>query len=257
MLRPIQALKDSISEWVPGITVAPYTEKVALIIEPREHPNLVPVIMQMATLHPTWLIYLYHGTDNLQFILQDPDLVNLINTGRMVLFPLNVDNLNSNMYNAILISTRFWDTVNAQYALVFQTDVWICEDPDTSLDDFLKYDYVGSPRSFLFPGLYNFMNGGFSLRNVDAMKRVIDKCHFPDVFGWVGEDVFFSRPCKAAGVSIPTLKKAGEFGVQQGSFYKHSVPVGVHKPYFQYGVSNLDELDSQCPGVSDMVARNT
>lgn len=253
-MTPIKSLKPFVVDWIPAITVAPYTEKVGLIVEPRAHPNLAPVITQMASLYPEWLIYLYHGTANLDFILADADLTYLMSEGRLVLFPMNVSNLDSNMYNAIFISTLFWDTVNAQYALVFQTDVWLCDAPNTPLDEFLKHDYVGSPRTFLFPKLFNFMNGGFSLRNVDAMKRVIDKCNFPDVFGYVGEDVFFSKPCKAAGVTVPTLAEASEFGAQQGGFFTQT-PIGVHKPYFKFGI-DLDKLEGQCSGVLAMTERN-
>jgi hypothetical protein len=256
-LAPIKKLASQVPDWVPAISVAPYADKVALIVEPRAHPNLAPVILQMAHLYPEWLVYLYHGTDNLAFILADPDLTYLRDAGRLVLFPLNVANLNSDMYNAIFISRLFWDTVNAAHALVFQTDVWLCDSPATPLDEFLGYDYVGSPRSFPFmPKLYNFMNGGFSLRNVAAMKRVVEHCRFPDVFGYVGEDVFFSKPCKAAGLTMPTLEKAAEFGVQQGSFYRERVPVGAHKPYFAYGVPDLEELETHCKGVLGMAQRN-
>lgn len=254
-MSPIKKLLKEVPTWVPAMHVAPFTTRVAVIVEPRQHVHLAPVIVRLNSVYPDWLIYLYHGTGNEEFIRTHPDLSRLIDTGRLVLFPLAVANLTSRMYNAMFISREFWETVNAEYALVFQTDVWICGEPSVDLEEFLKYDYVGSPRNLpMLPKLFSFMNGGFSLRNVAAMKRVIDHCPFPDPFGVLGEDVYFSRPCKAAGLRIPSLETATAFSVEQRHFDRPDVvPVGTHKPWvskFGLDEEGLENLMDRC-GRSD------
>lgn len=255
-MSPIKSLLNNVAKWIPAVHVAPYTSKVALIVEPRQHVHLAPVIQQMHAVYPEWLIYLYHGTANETFVRTHADLTPLIENGSLVLFPMQVENLTSRMYNAIFISPQFWETVNAEFALVFQTDVWICQQPTVDLDEFLKYDFVGSPRNLpMLPKLFSFQNGGFSLRNVDAMKRVIQHCPFPDPFGVLGEDIYFSRPCKDAGLNIPSLKTASQFGVQQRHFDNPNLtPVGMHKPWeYKFGLREdaMNDLFERCGDVPD------
>lgn len=135
----------------PRISVAPYRDFVALIIEPREHPNLEDSVRRMAELYPEMLIYVYHGTENESFVRKA--LWDLVESGQVVLFPLGESNLNADMYNSMFKERDFWETVNARHALVFQTDVHMCANPSVELGEFLKYDYVGAP-------FRNFMNGG-------------------------------------------------------------------------------------------------
>ena len=119
---------------------------------------------------------------------------------RLAFLELDVDNLSGLQYNAMFTTREFWELVNATHALVFQTDAWMCEDSTLPLDAFLEYDYVGAPavNHFLKIKKAGFQNGGFSLRNVDAMKRTIDMCGH--VRRKDGEDVFFSTPA-----ALPTV----------------------------------------------------
>jgi hypothetical protein len=195
----------------------------------------------MAELYPELLIYMYHGTENQSFARKS--LSHLIDSGQVVLFPLDESNLNADMYNSMFKERDFWETVNARHALVFQTDVHMCSDPTVDLAEFLKYDYVGAPFFNSMNGL-NFMNGGLSLRNVDAMKRAVGRK------GHHAEDVFFSH---SKGLKHPTPEMASAFAVQTGKV--EGTPVGVHKPWHNVSSVNPD-LERVCPGVSGMVSRN-
>jgi hypothetical protein len=240
------AMRDILDE----MTVAPFHEKVALIVEPRAHINLVPVITQMANLHPDWFIYLYHGNLNQSYVTTHPELTRLRNDGKLALFHLHIDDINPLTYNALFTTQAFWNTVNAHYALVFQTDAWMCDQADFDLDDFLQYDYVGSPvRQFIV----KFLNGGVSLRNVEAMKDMIQTC--PDSFFTKGEDVFFSRPCRAIKkrYNVAPRKVAANFSLQQNAFYRSDrTPIAVHKPAVSN--KNMLNLEKTCPGVMQMDA---
>jgi len=220
----------------PAISIAPYRDIVALIVEPRQHPNLKHAVTRMAELYPDMLIYVYHGTNNQTFAREV--LYSLIQAGQVVLFPLEESNLNAAVYNSMFKTREFWETVNAGHALVFQTDVHMCTTPSRDLHTFLKYDYVGAP-------FRDFMNGGLSLRNVQAMKRVVGKK------GHHAEDVFFSR---VTGLHRPPHDVAALFAVQTGNI--SGTPIGVHKPWHRVKQFN-PELEVICPGVQDMAARNS
>lgn len=241
---------------LPDVGV-PYHEKVALIVEPRSHVNLVPVVVQMSEVYPDWFIYLFHGTDNADFVHTDPSLVGLQEQGRLVLLELGVDNLTADMYNALFTTRAFWEAVNATHALVFQTDAWLCgHDHDHDVDDFLEYDYVGAPARNTHPFLkikspIMFQNGGFSLRNVEAMKRTIDACH-SSVFKR-GEDVFFSRPCKGASNKVAPFPVAQTFVTHQKEFdVGGESPVAMHTPWNFFDDFDFSTLEPRCEGITQI-----
>lgn len=237
---PYAKYKKLVPLWLPHVSF-PYHEKVALIVEPREHINLMPVVTQMNAMYPDWFIYLFHGKSNTTFVHSQPELVSLEQQGRLVFIELQLDNLKAAEYNALFTTRAFWEGVNAKHALVFQTDSWLCAGNTTPLDSFLEYDYVGAPVEFK---VGRFQNGGFSLRNVEAMKRTIDRCAIKK-----GEDVFFSRPCKKARSVVAPPKVAQNFAGQQKRFDNPNItPVGLHVPWKFY--NNMEPLESKCPGIT-------
>jgi hypothetical protein len=181
-----------------------------------------------------------------------PKLVELERKGRLVFLELNVDNLTPQQYNAMFTTREFWEGVNATHALVFQTDAWLCEDAPVSPDDFLEYDYVGAPAVNRWGKLKispSFQNGGFSLRNVDAMKRTIDACGFTPRKR--GEDVFFSVPCKKANSHVAPNSVAQHFvGHQQELDGKDITPLALHAPWKFY--SDMGSLEMKCSGITNI-----
>jgi hypothetical protein len=106
--------------------------------------------------------------------------------------------------------------------------------------------------------IVKFLNGGVSLRNVEAMKDMIQTC--PDSFFTKGEDVFFSRPCRAIKkrYNVAPQKSAANFSLQQNAFYKSDrTPIAVHKPWVKFSAvsnKNMLNLEKTCPGVMQMAA---
>ena len=136
----------------------------------------------------------------------------------------------------------------------------MCDQADVTPDNFLQYDYVGSPHSVF--GV-KFLNGGVSLRNVEAMKDMIQTCTYnPDssITSGNGEDVFFSRPCRGIKKRyvVAPQKAASAFSLQQNSFYRaEKTPVAIHKPWVKHiAISNKNMLvlEKTCPGVMQMAA---
>lgn len=98
---------------------------------------------------------------------------------------LDVDNLTAKEHNDLWKSIKFWGNfVDYEYILTIQTDGCLCKNSDFKLQDFTKYDYVGGYSAYKWwwketQGLHDYndyqcFNGGFSLRKVKSMIRVME-----------------------------------------------------------------------------------
>ena len=82
---------------------------VAVIVEPREHALLEPVVLNMLQhLSLQWRVQIFHGTANAAFVARAPGLQHGFESGRIVRADLGVENLNLGMYNALLTNASFW-----------------------------------------------------------------------------------------------------------------------------------------------------
>ena len=89
----------------------PACEHVAVLIEPREHVLLEPVVLNVLQHLPShWCVQIFHGTDNAAFIRRAPSLRQYFAGGRIVLNSLGVKNLHVGLYNALLTNSSFWRT---------------------------------------------------------------------------------------------------------------------------------------------------
>lgn len=80
------------------------------------------------------------------------------------------------------IIKEMYQYINTDYVLVTQHDSWVI-DADAWTDEFLKYDYIGSP--WLYVDGRNVGNGGFSLRSralmtIVATDEIISVTHHED-----------------------------------------------------------------------------
>jgi hypothetical protein len=83
---------------------------------------------------------------------------------------LNYGNIDINIYNQILTSTKFWKLFNGTKILLCQEDSIIF---NYNYKDFLNYDYIGAPwEQTGIENKYNIGNGGFSLRNRELMIEI-------------------------------------------------------------------------------------
>ena len=188
-------------------------EHVAVIVEPREHALLVPVVLNfLRHLPATWRIQIWHGTLNVRSVASAPALQEHISSGRIVLSDLGVENLHLGMYNALLTNSSFWRACLAEKVLLFQTDTAICEHSGRRIDDFLHLDFVGAPWPefswWLDASIVKTSdsarpahpeavrlplpvgNGGFALRSRSVMLSVLARHQWDGV---IMEDVWFSH----------------------------------------------------------------
>ena len=175
--------------------------KAIVIVEPRKHKNLEYVLKNFDEgMDSTWDLYVFHGKSAAEFAQAAS---REITKRRVYLLPLHTDNLTADEYNVLFKDASFWDRVNAETILVFQTDVVLCSKSLHTINQFTKYDYIGCSVddknigfggwrwSSSHPDDYFYGSGGMSLRKKSfMMKCIADHLNIPKNYP---EDVFYSN----------------------------------------------------------------
>lgn len=205
------------------------TEKHCVIVEPRCHPLLIPVLRNFMSLLQAkrWGLIVFHGTKNEGFLKE-----NLIGWAGHRLINLDLENLTIEQYNRLLKSETFWSMLQrygCRHALIFQTDTLLLRD---GLDDFLEFDYIGAPWKSRWFGL-DIGNGGLSLRRVEVMLEIVRTRPSEVVIQnqkilLFNEDGYFGFWCLFEGRKLPSVEQAKSFSVET---LWHPDPVGMHQPH--------------------------
>jgi len=206
-------------------------EKSCVIIEPREHPLLIPVIKNFMYLlqNKGWSLIILHGIQNESFVKTA-----LQNWKNVHYVKLQIHNLRLCDYNNFCTKPILWETLQklgCKHSLLFQTDVLLLKD---NVDEFLQYDFIGAPWCIEMHGINGGYNGGFSLRNVNTMLQIC-KTKQPIYYSYkipepVNEDVFFAYHMTAdvSNYCLPTRETAMQFSME--TVYSED-PIGLHKPH--------------------------
>ena len=142
------------------------------------------------------------------------------------------------------------DKVNTNWALFIQYDGFPTN-PEFWTDEFLKYDYIGSPYSI--DGVPLVGNGGFSLRS----KKLLDlstqlKQSFETIYDWL-EDQLISvkfRPwLESQGIKYPSVELAGQFsktdpqgpGATFGFHGQNLIPCYTDKEFTKEWLNAIDD----------------
>ena len=205
------------------------TKKHCVIVEPRCHERLIPVIKNFMFLLQSkgWGLIIYHSGENEEFVKKG------LEGWPNVLYHKVVErNMMVHQYNDLLCSPQFWNDmvhIGSHHVLMFQVDTVLLKD---TIDDFLQYDYVGAPWSVRWLGL-DIGNGGLSLRNVWKCRLIAGQC--PRVVKTIygdrhlgNEDVYFAWYMHHQGASLPTVETAKEFSIET---IFHPDPCGMHQPH--------------------------
>lgn len=150
-------------------------DKVAVIIEDRPKPNLVPLVLHFSTvLGPTWPIIIYTSAENTAHFSTSQVLIRLINTGIVQIrrLPSTILFDKSDAVSSFLTQSWLWEELEpAKHVLLFQTDSVLCSKAARSVEDFFDYDFVGAPiaTNLWADGGYN---GGLSLRKRESFLRI-------------------------------------------------------------------------------------
>ena len=233
-----------------------------LIPETRPLVTLPVVALQAHTHFPELRIQIMYGSDNKEYVHTQKTLAELLERGILLLTPMPGDAYNASRlpedhkrvaYSKALTSPEFWELTTTPKVLLAQTDSWICNGAREHLQDFLQYDYVGAP----WPDFKTFCpkkpvgNGGFSLRDREAMLRITRSSHS----NWHPEDAYFCSHLQDSE-KLPSKEQAMHFAREQFSPEERKQISGATMP--SVGVHNLwvsaelvrQVFEGQCPGVS-------
>jgi len=139
----------------------------------------------------------------------------------------------------LLLNKSFYDFIDTETFLIFQTDSLIIKENKHLINDFLEYQYVGAPWRNGKVG-----NGGLSLRKKSKMIEIIDKVNVDNQ----NEDLFFSQQDQV-DMYIPNFYKAKKFSVE--TVFSES-PFGVHNCYNYLDKDKLNFLISKYPDINEL-----
>lgn len=216
----------------------------AVIVEPRKHCALSFVVREfrkVLTPKEAWPIFVYHGTENKEWVSKMIE-----NVPNCFLRPMPCKNLSTRAYSHLLTSFSFWDKLKPyEKILIFQTDSLVFDEKTTTngggIMPFLDYDYIGAPWKGSTDGCGN---GGLSLRSRIAMIDAICDHNKKEQQQQIQrrrpgapknricprhpEDVFFATYFRQANnrYTIPSRATGKTFSVEH-VFYLY--PFGIHK----------------------------
>ena len=211
--------------------IANETDHYAVIIEPRNHIDLLTVIKStMYHLNETnspikWGLQIFHGNQNKELVENIK-----LSLGNVVLTNIGIDNFTHEEHSMYMERVEFWEQVKGTKALIFQTDSLLLR---SGIDDFLKYDYVGAP--WRKPKENQWVgNGGLSLRTVSKM---IEICENNPITEQILEDIYFMKYMK--GIGVADIETAMKFSMED-VFSPN--PLGVHNPIRHIGPEQLKRV---------------
>ncbi|KAL3425474.1 hypothetical protein PVAG01_02265 [Phlyctema vagabunda] len=227
---------SDVTEHIPGIKVDWYpnrdprdqfnSSKVALLIEGRPIPHLVPQLLHMISVVPPDWRFLFIGTNESVLSVQRSFATQYqIANGKLDLLampkPWSVDS-KEHVFR-LLTNIHFYDTYlpGVEWMLKFESDSIMCANSEDSLNDWLDYSWAGAPRSDhdRFAG-----NGGLSLRRISAVRRILGfQQRYNDT---EPEDEWFGRRITVLpGVKVASATEEQHFTVED---VWHEKPMGYH-----------------------------
>jgi hypothetical protein len=230
----------------------PQNNKNAMVIvEPRPHKLLQAVIENFhGRMDFSWDLYVFHGKDHGSYAEHATKNVRL-STRNVFLIPLEVNNLSATEYNSMFKTISFWDRVNAENILVFQTDTVLCSNSKTTIDDFMTYPYIGCAYTDQEHGSNSQWNsrnqndkfygvGGLSFRK----KSFMINCIRQNANNNAPEDCFFSNCVHKMDTRPKSALDIGKFCTQD-SYFADSF--GAHKVNEQLHKKDMASFLQYCP----------
>ncbi len=202
---------------VPKYKIRYPKDRCAVIVELRKHPHLSYILRNiMYFLDQSWGLHIFHGTENEAFIKQIVE-----DWGEVLLTNLKKESFSKKDYNRLLTSIDFWNELQSEHILIFQTDSILRK---RGIEEFLQYDYVGAPWiSADSPEAGG--NGGLSLRRRSVMLEIL-KRHSSNYLE-DQEDIFFCKKLALGKYNVAPREVGMKFSVEEVFYHD---PVGTHIP---------------------------
>ena len=196
---------------------------IGIFIEPRKCTEIFYNINNFFSVLPNIKLYFFCGQNLKKYY----DYKLAFHTN-LIIIELPVTNLTSNEYSDLLKTHKFWSQFDATHCLTIQTDGCLCTNSPYSIDNFLKYDFIGGYAKsqwrtkmhslIKYSTAYPCLNGGFSIRNISKCIEVINK--FPpcptklldnDTFEVYPEDIYFVYGMLTLGYNVGIDSTAANF----------------------------------------------
>ncbi|KFX94898.1 hypothetical protein V490_04100 [Pseudogymnoascus sp. VKM F-3557] len=200
--------------------------KLALLIEGRAKPHLVPQILHMISVVPLEWRFLFIGTNNSvaavsrSFAIQYQQAAGKLD---LMVVPKPWEIKNKEHVWRMLTDARFYTDLlpGVEWIMKYESDSIMCSNSKDSLNDWLRFDWVAAPRSDTDTFA---VNGGLSVRRVAAIKRVLDS-QSRDADS-EPEDEWFGKRVSA----MPDFKVASGLDTKHFSVEEvyHEAPMGYH-----------------------------
>ena len=253
----------------PSAPVAPRESTrpwlTAAIVEPRAHPHLGHSLDNALTVLPyDVVIHAWLGPAAREVLsCADPAETATaprclaVVSGRLVVHALEVSDFpGSRGYTEFLQSPAFWDVLDADKVLIFQTDAALCAASPMVAEDFRHLDFVGSLALWVTGTPAG--NGGLSLRDVARSRACLSRApatrddvpdEWPDrsdvsAGDLPDEDQFFQHCMVCTGGTVATAEEQALFGTQH-VFAGRSF--GAHKARGGLPPEALSRLLAHCP----------
>lgn len=187
----------------------------AMVIVETRPAFWFPYVVANAVRTIGWNLYIF-ATEEV-FKLLGTKMRNI--TYRKAIVPL----MNVQGYSNLLTSTHFWNSIQEEHVLIFQSDCFLWRPP---AKDMLKWSYIGPLCGSLIPKDF-IMNGGLSLRKKSDM---IIACGMisSEERETLPEDVAFTRVMRSKPHSfmLPTMDDCFRFAIE--SIGDPITSIGIH-----------------------------
>jgi hypothetical protein len=214
---------------------------IAVIVEPRNHEYLKPVIDNIIrNINIETPIMIFHSSINEDFIKKNYN--DYISNNKIILSKLKQKNLSINQYNILLTSIDFWNKINGENVLIFQTDSCLCRHINTfDFTEYLNYGFIGAPSKLEYP--IPWQNGGISIRKKSLMIKALKYNNGPSE---MNEDKFYTVANRRI-VNPSPFELANKFSVEQ---YYFDNPLAIHKAWKYLSKEDWDSLKHKFPEIS-------
>jgi hypothetical protein len=136
------------------------SSKLALLIEARPIPHLSPLILHMTTvIPPDWRFLFIGSRESIHSVSQAYSIKHQQVIGKLDLKelppPWSVDN-KEDVFR-LLTDSRFYDEFlpGVEWILKYEHDSILCANSETSLNDWLEWDWAGASR-YVFDGMLKY-----------------------------------------------------------------------------------------------------
>lgn len=138
-------------DWRPAGGLQYDTSKVALLIEPRPLPHLVPLITHMTSVVPPDWRFIFIGSPwSVYNVGRSPAIQHQQAAGKTTVMklprPWSMDGKED--VSRLLTDARFYDELlpGVEWVFKYEQDSILCANSPKDLDDWLSWSWAGAPR---------------------------------------------------------------------------------------------------------------